>query len=122
MAKRAQGGRKGRGRRREGGGRLERRPQEGQHRRASLASRHRHTHARTYARTHAQGAARLSARTASGLTAFDDINLEKKGAYKDCATPFCSAYTQSKLANVLFAKELARRVPAGLEVRAAAAV
>lgn len=51
-----------------------------------------------------------------GSIAFDDINLERKGAYKDCATPFCSAYTQSKLANVLFAKELARRVPAGLEV------
>ena len=64
----------------------------------------------------------ISARTASGPAAFDDINLEKQGAYKDCATPFCSAYTQSKLANVLFAKELARRVPAGLEVRAAAAV
>lgn len=51
-----------------------------------------------------------------GAIALDDINLERPGAYRDCSTPFCSAYTQSKLANVLFAAELARRVPPGLEV------
>jgi len=51
-----------------------------------------------------------------GSISFDDINLEKAGAYKDCSTPFCSAYTQSKLANVLFAKELERRIPANLNV------
>jgi len=51
-----------------------------------------------------------------GSIAWDDINLERAGAYKDCSTPFCSAYTQSKLANVLFAKELARRLPADLDV------
>ena len=51
-----------------------------------------------------------------GTIRFDDINLEKPGAYKDCSTPFCSAYTQSKLANVLFAKELERRIPPGIEV------
>lgn len=55
-----------------------------------------------------------------GSIAFDDINLEKPGAYKDCSTPFCSAYTQSKLANVLFAKELERRMPPGLDVAVSA--
>ena len=51
-----------------------------------------------------------------GKIAFDDINLAKPGAYKDCSTPFCSAYTQSKLANVLFAAELERRIPAEVNV------
>ena len=51
-----------------------------------------------------------------GKISFDDINLEQPGAYKDCNTPFCTAYTQSKLANVLFAAELERRIPAGLDV------
>jgi NAD(P)-dependent dehydrogenase (short-subunit alcohol dehydrogenase family) len=51
-----------------------------------------------------------------GEIAFDDLQREQPGAYKDCSTPFCSAYTQSKLANVMFAKELERRVPAGLNV------
>ena len=51
-----------------------------------------------------------------GSIHFDDINLEQAGAYKDCNTPFCSAYTQSKLANVLFAEELERRIPKGVDV------
>ena len=55
-----------------------------------------------------------------GTINFDDINLERPGSYKDCSTPFCSAYTQSKLANVLFAKELERRIPPGLNVAVSA--
>ena len=51
-----------------------------------------------------------------GSIAFDDINLAKPGAYKDCSTPFCTAYTQSKLANVLFANELERRIPKDVNV------
>jgi len=51
-----------------------------------------------------------------GSIAFDDINLAKPGAYKDCSTPFCTAYTQSKLANVLFAAELERRIPQDVDV------
>lgn len=58
-----------------------------------------------------------SHRKSNGI-AFDDLNLAQPGAYKDCSTPFCSAYLQSKLANVLFAAELQRRIPSNLDIAA----
>ena len=54
----------------------------------------------------------------SGELRLDDLQRAAPGSYTNCATPFCSAYTQSKLANVLFAAELERRAPPGLDVTA----
>ena len=51
-----------------------------------------------------------------GTLDFADIQRAAPGAYKDCSTPLCPAYATSKLANVVFAQELARRVPPGLDV------